>query len=80
MFGIKITKTVQDAFRIDNENNNAIQREMKNGRIAFKIEEKLTPQEARRKHNYIDFQEIKYHMIVSIKMDGKFTRKARFLA
>ena len=53
---------------------------MENFKVAFEVDEVVTPEEARGNKKYVGFQEIKCHMIFSIKMDGKFTRKARFVA
>ena len=84
-FGILVPKTIQDTIRIDSKNGNtywydAIQKEMKNVRVAFETDEEVTPKEARSNKKYVGYQEIKCHMIFSIQMDGKFTRKARFVA
>jgi hypothetical protein len=63
--------------KLDKENDNtlwkdAVRKEMKNARIAFKIpngEESVPP----------TYQEIRCHMICDVKMED-FRRKARFLA
>lgn len=52
---------------------------MTNVRVAFETDEHATPQEARTNKKYVGFQEIKCHMIFSVRMDGQFTRKARFV-
>ena len=82
-FGIRVPKTVEQAMKMDEENQNtlwydSIQKEMKNVRVAFNVEEDITPDQARKTWN--GYQEIKCHIIFDIKMDGKFTRKARFVA
>lgn len=53
---------------------------MKNARIAFEAQETMTLEQARSNKHYVGFQEIKCHMIFDIKMNGKFTQKARFVA
>jgi len=71
-FGIRLPKTVEEAkqtkttFWCD-----AIHKEMKNNRMAFKVleEDERVP---------IGYNGIKFHMILEIKMD--FTRKARYVA
>ena len=85
MFGIRVPKDVDEALRLDEENGNtlwydSIQKEMSNVRIAFTPDEKTTPTQARSNKFYVGYQEIKCHMIFVIKMDGKFTRKARLVA
>ena len=40
----------------------------------------MPPKEARNRKVLIGFQEIKCHLIFDIKMNGKFTRKAMFVA
>ena len=76
-FGIEIPKSVADAKRIDDSNGNtawqdAIAKEMKAVRIAFKIlhgEDKVPP----------TFQQIRCHLIFDVKMED-FRRKARYVA
>ncbi len=75
-FGIRVPKTVDEALAIDRETNtnfwhNAIQKEMKKNRIAFKSldDGEKVP---------IGFKWIRCHMIFNVKMD--FTREARFVA
>ena len=53
---------------------------MLNVQYAFKEKYGLTPEEARMVKDLFGFQEIKCNLIFDIKMDGKFTRKARFVA
>lgn len=77
-FGIRIPKTVEEARKLDRENNNtlwwdAICKEMKNVRIAFeewKGEADLPP----------GYQQIKCHIIFDVKMGENFRRKARMVA
>jgi hypothetical protein len=76
-FGIEVPKNWDDCVRLDIENNNtiwqdAVRKEMKNVRIAFKIlngEESIPP----------TYQEIRCNMIFDVKMED-FRRKARFVA
>ena len=65
-YGIKIPTNIQDAYRLDTENNNslwrdAIRKEMKNASIAFEILESDIPP-----RGYI---KTTYHMIFDVKMD-----------
>ncbi len=84
-FGIRLPKTVVEAFQIDKENGNtywadAITKEMSKAKVAYIPIEGVTPEEVRA--NKVDqlrgFQEIKCHIIFDVKMD--FTQKARFVA
>jgi hypothetical protein len=76
-FGIEVPKSWYECVRLDKENDNtlwkdAVRKEMKNVRIAFKIlngEESAPP----------TYQEILCHMIFDVKMED-FSRKARFVA
>jgi hypothetical protein len=76
-FGIEVPQTWNVCVRLDKENNNtlwkdAVHKEMKNVRIAFKIlngEEAVPP----------TYQQITCHMIFDVKMED-FRRKARFVA
>ena len=84
-FGIRVPKSVDEALQIDRENGNtlwydAIQKEMKNVRVAFKVWEEGDVDEAKRGQKLVGYQQIRCHMIFDIKMDGLFTRKARFVA
>ena len=77
-FGIEIPQTVKDAYRIDAENKNkvwttAIEKEMANVRIAFKILDKdavIPP----------GYQHMTCHMIFDVKFGEGFRRKARQVA
>jgi len=83
-FGIEIPKSVEHALRIDYETGTdywrkAIEKEMKNVRVAFqRYTEGLDGSQG--PSSLQGYQEIKCHMIFDIKMDGDFTRKARFVA
>ena len=91
-FGLKVPKTVDEAHQIDVENGNtlwtdSIDKEMKTVKIAYKPyvhpkEGLVSPQQVRRdRQKYlIRYTEIKCHMIFDVKLDGSFTRKARFVA
>jgi hypothetical protein len=76
-FGIEVPKSWDDCVKLDKQNDNnlwqdAVRKEMKNVRIAFKIingEESAPP----------TYQEIHCHMIFDVKMED-FRRKARFVA
>lgn len=82
-FGIKVPKDYNEAVKFDLENGNrhwqdATAKEMGNVRVAFKKREDLTAETA--KKVLVGYQRIRCHLIFDIKMDGKFTRKARFVA
>ena len=75
-FGIKIPSTVEEALALDRENGNnlwaaAIEKEMKNSRIAFKILNKF-------ENPPPGYKKITCHMNFEIKMDLR--RKARYVA
>ena len=84
-FGIRIPKTVEEAYQIDRETGTdywtkAIAKEMKNVRIAFERIPNVSPEQMKSGkvkpgHKFCDT-----HMIFDIKMDGQFTRKARLVA
>jgi hypothetical protein len=76
-FGIQVTKTWDEAVKLDEVNGNTlwqdeIRKEINNDRIAFKVlngKEAIPP----------TYQEIRCHMIFDVKMED-FRRKARFVA
>ena len=77
MFGIEIPNTVREALELDRKNGNnlwreAIEKEMKNVKVAFKLTDNVGGKET------VGFQKITCHMVFVVKMD--FTRKARFVA
>lgn len=87
-FGIRIPKTVKEALEIDEATGTdfwrrAIEKEM--GKIsamgAFERWDGGSAEDVRSgKVKLPGFREITCHMIFDIKMDGKFTRKARYVA
>lgn len=84
-FGIRIPKTADEALQIDRETGTdywakAIEKEMKNVRVAFDVRDDISIEEARSGKKLVGYQEIGCHMIFDIKMDGLFTRKARLVA
>ena len=84
-FGIRIPKTVDEAYRIDRETGTdfwtkAIEKEMKNVRVAFQSLEGVSPEEMKKGKVKPGYSYCGTHMIFDIKMDGKFTRKARLVA
>ena len=87
-FGVELPHSVQEAFAIDARNGNnfwreAIEKEMSKirGMGAFERYDKASPQELRGGDKKLPgYQQIGCHMIFDIKMDGQFTRKARFVA
>lgn len=75
-FGIKLPNSVDEALAIDRETNttywvDAIQKEMKNVKVAFKF---LDPGE----RIPAGYKWIRCHLVFDVKMD--FTRKARHVA
>jgi hypothetical protein len=76
-FGIELPKTVAEAYELDRRNGDtkwadAIAKEMKNVRVAFRI----LPDGERAPQNY---QFVHCHMIFDVKMDD-LCRKARLVA
>ena len=89
-FGVRLPKTVAEALRLDADNGNdlwrkSIEKEMSKVSIAFQPSDVGTPQEVRQskrttKHLLVGWQEVKYHWIFDVKLDGSFTRKSRLVA
>ena len=84
-FGICIPKSVIEAYQIDRDTGTdfwtkAIEKEMKNVRIAFEKLEGVTPEEMEGGKIKPGYKFCSTHMVFDIKMDGKFTRKARLVA
>ena len=52
---------------------------MKNVRVAFEAWEEGLLDESRRSQKLVGYQEIRCHMILDIKMDGRFTGKACYV-
>ena len=87
-FGIELPHSVEQAFELDRRNGDdlwrrAVDKEM--GKIrglgAFERYDKASPNDLRSGRAKLPgYQEIKCHMIFDIKMDGDFTRKARYVA
>ena len=84
-FGVRVPKSVQDAFRIDRDTGTTfwtgnILKEMKKGIVAFEIIDGFTPEEIRdgKCDMLKGFQEIGRQMIFDMKMT--LTRKARLVA
>lgn len=84
-FGIKVPKDVEEALKFDDENENtfwrdAIVKEMKNVKIAYRPYEDHTPDDARKGKvkSLTGYTEIKCRIIFDVKMN--FDRKARFVA
>ena len=77
-FGFEIPKTVKRALELDKENGNtlwqdAIDKEMQNVRIAFKVveDESEIPSNS---------QYMECHMVFDVKLESNFRRKARLVA
>ena len=87
-FGIQMPKTVVEAYEIDRTTGTnlwtlAIEKEMRKIRELSSFEKwnKGTPDDLRGgKEKLPGYEEIGCHMVFDIKMDGKFTRKARYVA
>ncbi len=87
-FGIELPKTVAEAYAIDKRTGTdhwrrAIEKEMSKirGMGAFERYDKASPDDLRTGRVKLPgFMEINCHMVFDVKMDGKFTRKARFVA
>ncbi|GFH50498.1 hypothetical protein CTEN210_06974 [Chaetoceros tenuissimus] len=82
-FGIRIPKTVREAYEIDrlrgtNFWTKAIEKKMSNVCIAFEKLEGVIEEEMRSGKVKPGFKFCDTHIIFNIKMNGKFTRKARF--
>ena len=58
----------------------AIQKEMKNVRVDFESWEGGSLDDVRRGQKLVGYQEIRCHVIVDIKMDRRFTRKAHYVS
>ena len=84
-FGIEIPKSVNEAYKIDRETGTshwtrAIEKEIRNVRIAFDEIEGATEQMMRTGKIRPGYSHCSTHMIFDVKMDGSFTRKARLVA
>ncbi len=84
-FGIEVPKTAEEAYAIDQKTGTslwtaAIDKEMKNVRVAFETQDGVTVDEMKTGKVKPGYKFITTHMIFDIKMDGKFTRKARLVA
>ena len=53
---------------------------MKNVRVAFEAWGEVSLDDTRRSQKLVGYQEIRCHLIFDIKMDGRFTRKACYVA
>ena len=84
-FGIRVPKSVTEAYDIDRQTGTdfwtkAILKEMKNVRVAFDKVDGVTEEEMKTGKIKPGYKFCGTHMIFDIKMDGKFTRKARLVA
>ena len=83
-FGIRVPKSVDEAYNIDRLTGTdfwmkAIKKETKNMWIAFEKKEGVTKEEMENSKVMPGYNYVTTHMIFDIKIDGKFTRKARLL-
>ena len=77
-YGVRIPKTVKEAFALDHENGDslwreAILKEMKNVRVAFEVYEGDVK-------DLVGYQKVKCHVIFDVKLGENFRRKARLVA
>jgi len=84
-FGIEIPKSVNDAYEIDrltgtNHWTKAIEKEMRNVRVAFEKIDGVDEKKMRTGKVKPGYSFCSTHMIFDVKMDGSFTRKARLVA
>ena len=87
-FGIELPKTVKEAYEIDRRTGTrhwtiAIEKEMRKIMElgAFEVWEDGMPIDLKTGNKKLPgFQQIQCHMIFDVKLDGSFTRKARFVA
>ena len=84
-FGIEVPKSVEHAYEIDRVTGTshwtkAIEKEMRNVRIAFEKIDDVTEAEMRTGKIRPGYSYCSTHMVFDIKMDGSFTRKARLVA
>ena len=84
-FGIRVPKSVDEALAIDKENGNtlwytSIKKEMNNFCVGFEAWEERSLDDARRVQKLVVYQGIHCHTIFDINMDGRFTRKACYVA
>ena len=84
-FVIQVPKTVKEAYDIDRQSGtyfctNAIAKEITDICIAFENLDGVTPDEMRKGNIETGYEHINVHMIFDSNMDGKFNRKAIFLA
>ena len=80
--GIKVPKTIEQAYALDRENGNtlwqdAIAKEMRHVLPAFQ-DAQCTLEEIKARLKLVGYQKIRCHLVFDVKMD--FTRKARFVA
>ena len=84
-FGIRIPKTVDEAYKIDAKLGTdywmkSIEKEVKNVRIVFEKLDNISVEQTKTGKVKPGFSYCGTHIIFDIKMDGKFTRKARLVA
>jgi len=84
-FGIVVAKSVEEAYGIDRLTGTshwtrAIEKEMTNVRVAFEKLDNVSQDQMRTGKIKPGYSYCSTHMILDIKMDGAFTRKARLVA
>ena len=80
--GIRVPKTIEQAFKLDKENGNtmwkeAFEKEMHHVLLAF-TEGRCSLDDIKKGLKLVGYQRISCHMVFDVKMD--FTRKAHFVA
>lgn len=83
-FGIRVPKSVNEAYEIDrltgtNFQTKVIEKEMQNMQIVFEKKEGATKEEMESGKVIPGYKYVTTRMIFNIKMDRKFTRKARLV-
>jgi Reverse transcriptase (RNA-dependent DNA polymerase) len=83
-YGVKLPKSVEEAFQIDRETGTsqwrqAIEKEMLNVRAAFAVFIGGTMRDVMERRALVGYTKINCHMIFDVKMES-LTRKARFVA
>ena len=84
-FGIRVPKTEKEAYDIDRQSGTDfctkdIAKEMTNICISFEKLEGVTPDEIIKGKIKPGYENVNLHMIFDLRIDGKFTRKARLVA
>ena len=84
-YGVELPHSYEEALAIDRKTRttfwrDAIAKEMKTVRVAFENYSDCTIEECRCGEKLIGYKEVTGYLVFDIKLDGKFTRKARYVA